>query len=70
MTEPISRESLSETEDSCLPDMTGANSIEWQIAMTRWERFKSTGESLDHDEIEAWAQTLSAKRCTQPSLKT
>jgi predicted transcriptional regulator len=32
---------------------------ERQLAITRWEKFRLTGEIVDHSDVKAWASSLS-----------
>ena len=40
-------------------DEEEALEAERKIVRERWERFELTGETVDHDEVKAWAATLS-----------
>ena len=33
---------------------------ERQLVKSRWQKFELTGETVDHDDVKAWAASLSA----------
>ncbi len=47
-------------------DVEEAIEAERQLVASRWEKFEITGEVLDQNEVEAWANDLSAD---QPKTK-